>query len=150
MLRKAIEEAFPQYPLPDNQPRLEGVVMAEHLTQLLLGRPWIQPTPDEYFSCEDGLLLLDDFLLHYYFPGYLHASLAENNESLFDRVLEFLTASSWQYETAKSTKLVEDLNEPQSLVLMGWAALDVFHGSDRVEALVKKLGTKRWQGIDHS
>lgn len=150
MLRKAIEESFPQHPLPDNQPRLEGVVMAEHLTQLLLGRSWIEPTPEEYFSCEDGLLLLDDHLLHYYFPGYLHASLAENNESLFDRVLEFLTASSWEYENCKSAKLVEELNESQALVLMGWGALDVFYGSDRMEALVRKLESKRWQGSNHT
>jgi len=144
MLRKAIEKAFPLSPVPSGQHNLDGMVMVEHLKQLLVGKPWNQPTPDDYFSCSDGLLLLDDFLLHYYFPGYLLASLADNSESLFDRVLDFLTNTSWNFETCRASRLIEGLSEQQSLVLVCWTALDVCNGSGSVEAVLGKLEAKRW------
>lgn len=79
LIRHQIERAFPTHPKPGANAAVESTYGVEHLHERLAGRPWTEPSVDDYRCCDDGLRLLTVPGLHYYLPGYLTAELKDPN-----------------------------------------------------------------------
>lgn len=75
LARWKIEAAFPCSPVISAADAVEETHSVEHLYEKLAGRPWIEPSYSDYFTCLDGFSLLKVEAIRYYLPGFLLAAL---------------------------------------------------------------------------
>ncbi|TWT64952.1 hypothetical protein Pan14r_54540 [Crateriforma conspicua] len=116
-----IRNAFPVHPIPTSEAAIEDTYCVEHLHEILAGRPWDEPTVQDYRMCDDGFSLLTVAGLGYYLPGYLIAKIDDpETADILGEYVTYTLGGTSDFCRTRMTELGRLMDPAKGDAILAW------------------------------